>query len=143
MIYIVVTSCRKFAKVGFTTDMSKRLPLLQSGLPERISFWEAREGGRPLEAACHDALKSQKLHSEWFRFSDSVLEVFRETPDPERCVGSGVTFQPSRFLSEYKKRSIPVPLVATQFSKISRRGPIPYPVVERLLKEFAKIGECA
>lgn len=68
-------------KIGFTTDLKKRLKSLQTGSPNKLEVLAAIEAGGSQERAYHDQFAAHRLHGEWFEpHPDILAEIARLTP---------------------------------------------------------------
>jgi hypothetical protein len=66
VVYFVEAPRSGAVKVGFTRDLSKRLPALQTGSPEKLQVLAWYPTRREAETALHAALAGYRLHGEWF-----------------------------------------------------------------------------
>lgn len=82
MIYLAVTGCKKFAKIGFSKNPQTRIAQLQDGLPENFSHYEFRHGSINLEKEIHRELDNFRSKGEWFFMCNEVRFKFRRTPEP-------------------------------------------------------------
>jgi hypothetical protein len=60
-------------KIGFTTDLPKRVGALQNGCPEPVEVLGAMYGGRDLERELHAKFEHLRIHLEWFRAGHDLL----------------------------------------------------------------------
>lgn len=67
-IYFVRAAETSAVKIGFSTDVAKRLKQLQTGSPQRLVLEMMIVGTHALEAELHRRLKYHKVHlrGEWF-----------------------------------------------------------------------------
>ncbi|NIA72299.1 hypothetical protein HBA54_27285 [Pelagibius litoralis] len=74
-------------KIGFASDVEKRLAGLQTGNPEPIRLLNiVPDGTRSLEARIHAKFGEHRLRGEWFRPAPEVLEFVADPqvdPDPD------------------------------------------------------------
>lgn len=56
-------------KIGYTSDLGRRMKEIQSACAERIDCLGTAPGGRPLEAALHRQFASARRHGEWFELT--------------------------------------------------------------------------
>lgn len=56
-------------KIGYTTDLTRRMKEIQSASPLRIDCLGTAPGGRPLEAALHRQFTGARRHGEWFEMT--------------------------------------------------------------------------
>lgn len=77
-IYFIQGECGGPIKIGYTTDLVKRLSSLQTGYPDRLELLLAFPGNRKHEKALHDKFEEYRLNGEWFRPAPKVLEKIKE-----------------------------------------------------------------
>lgn len=56
-------------KIGFTTNVDKRMRQLQIACPAKLTVIELVIGTQVIEAYFHRLLKDSRIHGEWFRLS--------------------------------------------------------------------------
>jgi hypothetical protein len=59
-------------KIGYSTNLRKRLGALQAGVPERVVLEFSCAGDMRMEKELHQRFARDRLHSEWFRYSDTI-----------------------------------------------------------------------
>lgn len=69
-------------KIGFSGQAAQRLRALQAMGPEPLTLLGWMPGVLDGERALHRQFKRSRLHGEWFRPSDDVLEFIRENARP-------------------------------------------------------------
>ncbi len=63
-------------KIGFTTDLDRRLRQLQTAHPEPLKIIERVIGTRAIEAFFHRLLRPQRIQGEWYRlWPDDISEA--------------------------------------------------------------------
>lgn len=81
-------------KVGFTTDLGKRLADLRTSSAESLSIMDYARAGKEVEAEIHRILASERRSGEWFAATDKTVDLiylisdFLDTFDDEddRCL---------------------------------------------------------
>lgn len=81
-------------KVGFTTDLGKRLADLRTASAGSLSIMDYARAGKDVEAEIHKLLASERLNGEWFNYTDKTVDLiylisdFLDTFDDEddRCL---------------------------------------------------------
>lgn len=56
-------------KIGFTTDLPRRMHEMQTGSSVQLVCIGHCPGGQPLERALHKQFAGSRLHGEWFRLT--------------------------------------------------------------------------
>jgi hypothetical protein len=62
-------------KIGFTTNVNKRLPTIQVSSPVRLKVLAILPGSRVNEGGLHVRFARQRLHGEWFSMTDEMLAL--------------------------------------------------------------------
>ncbi len=61
-----------FVKIGYTTDLPRRLDKMRTATPYGIDLLGVLRGGATLERRLHAAFASLRHHREWFRLVDPL-----------------------------------------------------------------------
>lgn len=62
-------------KIGFTQDLACRVRTLSTGSPSPLRVLAAAAGGTPdMEADLHTAFAAARLHGEWFRLTEDLVD---------------------------------------------------------------------
>lgn len=72
IVYLIGSSSGP-VKIGFTTDLDRRLERLQMNSPRKLRVLAARDGTRGDELRLHREHRDARLHGEWFKRSEAVL----------------------------------------------------------------------
>ncbi len=73
-IYYILSGETGRVKIGFTnSDPTKRLKSLQTGSPTKLGIVAIHPGTIALEAKLHGKFAADRLHGEWFDFSDDLI----------------------------------------------------------------------
>jgi hypothetical protein len=65
-------------KIGYSDNVSKRLPLLQIGSPVLLDLLCCFQGSRDLEKYLHGVFHARRRHGEWFSFPEgNVVALVR------------------------------------------------------------------
>jgi hypothetical protein len=79
-IYYILSGETGRIKIGFTKgDPGKRLRALQTGSPTQIGIIAVHPGTPELEKRLHRQFAADRVHGEWFDFSDELLAHVAET----------------------------------------------------------------
>lgn len=70
-------------KIGFTTDLIKRLRTIQTSCPAPVRLIAVIRGDRETERWWHDELRPFRAHGEWFHCGPEVAVQFGEANDAE------------------------------------------------------------
>jgi len=70
-----------FLKIGYATDIGKRIRELQTGCPYPISLVASIQGDRTAEGCLHRQFKSLRVNGEWFRFSGALVEYVAQVAE--------------------------------------------------------------
>lgn len=60
-------------KIGYTTNVDRRLRGLQTGSPHKLEILLTHPGSRRDEQLCHEQFAHLRVQGEWFRYSDDLL----------------------------------------------------------------------
>ncbi|MFD9496856.1 GIY-YIG nuclease family protein [Streptomyces sp. NPDC060005] len=66
VVYLMGAESLDLVKIGTTTDVTRRLRTMQTGLPLTLSVLWTCEGGRELEQALHQEFRKHNRRGEWF-----------------------------------------------------------------------------
>lgn len=72
-IYFIQGECGGPIKIGYTTDLLKRLKTLQTGYPDLLEVLLAFPGKPEYEKAIHKQFEEYRLNGEWFKSCPEVL----------------------------------------------------------------------
>jgi hypothetical protein len=67
-------------KIGFSTNVEKRLRALGTGSPQAIQLLGVMPGSKRLERTIHEDLKAHRQHREWFTDCSAVREALSRLP---------------------------------------------------------------
>lgn len=83
-------------KIGFASDMPRRLQQLQTGHAERLRIMRLFEGGAAEEKMLHRMFAKSRFNSEWFVFTRAMLGPvgLKEIRDFERETASNAKREP-------------------------------------------------
>lgn len=78
-VYVVAGVAGGPVKIGYTSDLQRRLTALQIGSPIKLRTLATFAGGKELEASIHRLLADYRLEGEWFDLADrNPVEVVSE-----------------------------------------------------------------
>lgn len=76
MIYFIKEPTQGFIKIGYTQDIDKRFPQIQSGNPYELSIIRIiQNGNREIEKKLHGHFKDLHVTGEWFKFTEEMLVI--------------------------------------------------------------------
>lgn len=73
LVYLAVRDCDGAIKVGFTSDLIRRLKELRKDNRSSVEILACFPGAKPDELALHDRFAADAIGEEWFRPSDALL----------------------------------------------------------------------
>jgi hypothetical protein len=62
-------------KIGYTSNLKKRVVAISQGLPDHVTVEATIDGGREVELRIHRALSESRRRLEWFNPTDEVLAL--------------------------------------------------------------------
>ena len=74
-IYFIKPKGDGYMKVGYTTDVSRRLAELQAANPRKLRIVAVVPGTQKLEAAFHAVLAPYRTTGEWFKITGKVKRL--------------------------------------------------------------------
>lgn len=77
-VYFIQGECGGPIKIGYTTDLKKRITSLQTGYPDKLELLLAFPGNPGLEKTIHKMFDPYRLNGEWFRSAPEVLEKIQK-----------------------------------------------------------------
>ena len=79
-VYFIVNEDMTHVKIGRASDISKRLPGLQTGSFQKLQLFAYVENGGPVvEAFLHRRYAELSVHGEWFRLETYILDDIANT----------------------------------------------------------------
>lgn len=75
-VYCIGQAPGGHVKIGFTTDLDRRLKLLQAGNPNELRLLGFKEGNRTVEAQIHNRFNVLRVRSEWFMDCQCAITRF-------------------------------------------------------------------
>lgn len=86
LVYFI-TGAPGFVKIGYTTDLAKRIRALQIGCPLVIDLLGYVRGGRSVEQDYHYRFRAWRQAGEWFKLSQDIkAEIERLNSDAPKGV---------------------------------------------------------
>lgn len=64
-------------KIGISFHPEARLAEMQRHSPARLVFLRVRQGGRAAERRYHEQFAADRLHGEWFKRSEPLMDLIR------------------------------------------------------------------
>jgi len=82
MIYFITDGT--YTKVGYSSDIQKRLSTLQVGNARELRINHSCEGSRYREDFIQQRLKDKRVRGEWYDITDEdIKDVLEKTPEPK------------------------------------------------------------
>jgi hypothetical protein len=75
VVYIIEAVGSGMVKVGFTSDLQKRLRALRTSCPHHIRVLQTYEGGPAKERELHDRWEKHRVRHEWFKLGPIVRDL--------------------------------------------------------------------
>lgn len=80
LVYVIEAVGLNAVKIGSTTDLAKRLSMLQVGCPALLRVVLTIEGDRHLECDLHSRFAKLSIRGEWFCFTEEIRKLQLEYP---------------------------------------------------------------
>lgn len=74
-VYFILAANSGLIKIGSAVDPASRLRVLQTGSPEPLRLIRTIPGGAELERQLHRDFAADRVHGEWFRPSEVLLDL--------------------------------------------------------------------
>jgi hypothetical protein len=71
---VYVVGFAGFVKIGWSTNLEKRIATIQQGVPDKLTIYGLFEGGIPEERFLHRRFREHRIRGEWFRNEGAVAE---------------------------------------------------------------------
>ena len=71
-VYFIATADRRYVKIGYTTNMTRRLRDVQVGNPEPLELLGTLDGTKDDEKRLHHDWRRLRVEGEWFRLTDEL-----------------------------------------------------------------------
>lgn len=93
-IYFIQGESGGSVKIGYATDIEKRIKTLQTGFPETLVILKTYPGDTSDEAGIHEEFKEFRLRGEWFKpdvleLADTTVEKVQKKDKPKNCKRCG------------------------------------------------------
>jgi Meiotically up-regulated gene 113 len=98
-IYFITNDNHSVVKVGFATDVDRRLYDLQVASFLELFVFDAFPGTTRDEAILKKRFRPHRIRGEWFRFHDDIFDFIEEAEDYRRAVFTEI-FDPREHTSE-------------------------------------------
>ena len=83
-IYAIEAEGREYIKIGFSTNVERRLAALQTGTPDELRLIAHWPGTLAEERQIHLKLKEWRIVREWFKASAEVLNIVERLSQGEK-----------------------------------------------------------
>lgn len=77
-VYFVQGASGGPIKIGYSTDVAKRIGDLQTGSPLPLCLLAVADGGLDYETYLHRAFEDERTHGEWFAPTPRLLQLIQE-----------------------------------------------------------------
>lgn len=108
-------------KIGFATDVTERMAVLQSAHWERLALLRTWDGDLITEGWLHKQFASARTIGEWFTFDTAMLEV--EPPDLSG-LRPAPSSDPDPILADVERFLSDTGMTATAFGKRTAKDPM-------------------
>lgn len=78
MIYLILNEKRQICKIGFTTDVKRRIASLKNLANEDLALVYSIEGDMKFKKEVHLKFKYRRIFGEWFEYCDEITKFFQE-----------------------------------------------------------------
>lgn len=75
MIYFVQTNDNAHIKIGYASNVEKRMAALQTGAPRGVKLLATMPGDKQVERAVHERFARLRGHGEWFDTDRAIIEL--------------------------------------------------------------------
>jgi len=79
-VYFILAERNQCVNIGHTCDLRRRLKELQAASPLQLEVLKAVGGGVQFEAKVQAQFAEDRLHSEWFAYTERLKEFIRDLP---------------------------------------------------------------
>jgi hypothetical protein len=93
MIYFIQQEQTNMVKIGFTSNVKKRLATLQTASAYPLRLLGYCVGGRELEARIHEELALSRVAGEWFNYTEQVYHAIKKYCHSHTAELSNTIFQ--------------------------------------------------
>jgi hypothetical protein len=76
-VYLVGNRKNKTLKIGFSTQVKKRIEGLQVSSPYQLELISKVQGTMALEKKLHKEFSHLRISGEWFKWSDEIIQKFK------------------------------------------------------------------
>jgi hypothetical protein len=140
LVYIIGEEAQvpETVKIGWTSNLAKRIKSLQTSMPSRLKIYRTIYGNIASEQWFHREFASRRLSGEWFKFADEMLTILPpcqiidpEEPEKPEKVSNGLVGRaedPNQHFDYLQKKWV-----------AGRRGPGTVPIGSRHVRAPASI----
>lgn len=101
MIYLITVEGQNYCKIGFTSNVEKRLSAIQTSNPFKCTVKYVITGDVSREKSLHERFKKYRLNGEWFSFNEEINNYFFNS-----CNDTSQSYRVSLNVKEMMKRNI-------------------------------------
>lgn len=73
-VYFVLVDSTRNIKIGYSTNIRRRIHTLQTSIPEKIKLLGYITGDMNKEKELHKMFRVHKIKGEWYRFDTSIID---------------------------------------------------------------------
>ncbi len=77
-VYLIADVANNVCKIGYSTNVKKRIKTLQTSYPHQLTIISAIHGDKLLEEQLHNLFSQYRLKGEWFILSEDIAEYFQD-----------------------------------------------------------------
>lgn len=87
-IYFLKAYCGRYVKIGYATDVAKRVTSLDLSHPEPLTLLGSVPGNMRIEKFFHRKFRDQRARGEWFHLTEDLNQQIREYIDRAKAVSN-------------------------------------------------------
>jgi hypothetical protein len=76
-VYFIATQSERAVKIGWSTNIAKRLDILQSANPEKLRLVGVVQAGKAKEAEYHKRFGGHRIRGEWYRLPGPIRSFLK------------------------------------------------------------------
>ena len=84
MIYLITVEGQNYCKIGFTSNVEKRLNVIQTSNPFKCTVKYTIIGDKCRESFLHEKFKEYRLNGEWFLHNEEIESYFNSNYNDTR-----------------------------------------------------------
>jgi hypothetical protein len=84
-VYFLSTRCGRYVKIGYATDVSRRMTEIDLCHPEPLALLGSMPGNPRIEKFMHRKFKDLRVRGEWFHLAEEIQQYIRERVNKEEA----------------------------------------------------------